>query len=538
MIVRIIFLGSILIYSGSTLAQKAPVSRPTEESVLIEKTFIDANREKLLGNNEEAIYLFNEVLRKDKDNHTSYYELAKLYRLQKQSGKALEKAQKAAELNPSNIYYAQLLAELYENNAKYDDAAKTYEVLAKNYPETDSIQFQLGFFYIKANKLDQALKLYDKLEKKEGIMEEVTLNKHYIYAKLGKTKNAAAELETLIKNFPENPDYYEMLGKYYSENGMAEKANEVYIKLNKIAPNDPRAALRAADGYKKRGDDAGYLNALSVLFESPEVSIDDKIGTLMPYLENETSFENKALTAALLNLSKKALETHPNDSKAHCLYADILFGSGQIVEAATEYRIGLRLNANNPDAWRNMINALAQMRDYEQLGKDSETYMDLYPNDVAGYYFSGLALLHRGSAQEAINTLLPALAISRSNPTMQSELNAMLGAAYDITGKTEKAEEAFKNAIKNAPNSPVVIREYGWHQYKIKDFDGAKKTYSNLINSSNPNTEAEVLERYGDILYRLNQTDEAVKYWQKAAEKSNPHSATLDKKISTKTIVE
>ena len=47
----------------------------SEKEVNLQKVFIDASKEKILGNYETAASLFLEVLKEDKDNHAAAYEL-------------------------------------------------------------------------------------------------------------------------------------------------------------------------------------------------------------------------------------------------------------------------------------------------------------------------------------------------------------------------------------------------------------------------------------------------------------------------------
>ncbi len=61
-------------------AQSSKKVRPKESDVLLEKLFIEANREKILGNTDEAIQRYLEVLQKDNNNAAANYELARLYK--------------------------------------------------------------------------------------------------------------------------------------------------------------------------------------------------------------------------------------------------------------------------------------------------------------------------------------------------------------------------------------------------------------------------------------------------------------------------
>ena len=60
----------------------------SEEEVNTQKIFIDANKEKILGNYENAVYLFKEVIKRDEKNDAALYELARIYSVQEKNEKS------------------------------------------------------------------------------------------------------------------------------------------------------------------------------------------------------------------------------------------------------------------------------------------------------------------------------------------------------------------------------------------------------------------------------------------------------------------
>ena len=91
---RIFILFNFLLLSLPLLAQ---TERVTEEEVQLQAVFIEGNREKLLGNYEKAIAIFEKVLEKDIRNGAVYYEIARLYDVQEQLDDAIKNAKKAVE---------------------------------------------------------------------------------------------------------------------------------------------------------------------------------------------------------------------------------------------------------------------------------------------------------------------------------------------------------------------------------------------------------------------------------------------------------
>lgn len=70
----------------------------------------------LLGNTQDAIAKFNEVLRRNPKNDVALYELSKIAFESGNMDKAIEFAQNAIKINPGNEYYYQYLAEAKGEN--------------------------------------------------------------------------------------------------------------------------------------------------------------------------------------------------------------------------------------------------------------------------------------------------------------------------------------------------------------------------------------------------------------------------------------
>ena len=74
-------------------------------NILQTSIFIDALKEKSLGNSLEAMKLFNQVLDANPNNDAALYEISKIESELSNFSGALTKAQKAYELDKKNKFY-------------------------------------------------------------------------------------------------------------------------------------------------------------------------------------------------------------------------------------------------------------------------------------------------------------------------------------------------------------------------------------------------------------------------------------------------
>src|SRR5690349_15500756 len=89
--------------------QQASTSRPASKNSLsdaqradVTYLYFNANKEKILGNLNNAADLFAEVIRKDGSNHAAMYELANIYAQQKKYSDALFFSRSAYKLDSKN----------------------------------------------------------------------------------------------------------------------------------------------------------------------------------------------------------------------------------------------------------------------------------------------------------------------------------------------------------------------------------------------------------------------------------------------------
>src|SRR5665213_1109298 len=185
---KFIFLSIGLLFSGLSItfsqtnktASEKGKNLPEEKRIKLEYTYVDAAREKISGNLDNAVIKFTECLKLDPNNDAAMYEIAQILLTQNHPFDALVFAKKAADINPKNDWYLQLLASIYEKNNQNNEAVKIFQQLIKNSPQKIDNYFDLANAYLLANKADDAIKTYNKIEELSGITPEVSIEKERI----------------------------------------------------------------------------------------------------------------------------------------------------------------------------------------------------------------------------------------------------------------------------------------------------------------------------------------------------------------------
>ncbi|MEL6863019.1 MAG: tetratricopeptide repeat protein [Bacteroidota bacterium] len=564
-----IFAMIFLLLFGQAIAQVG--TRVSEDEVNTQKVFIDANREKILGNYENAAYLYKEVIKRDKKNHAAAYELARIYDVLDKDSKALNSIKMAISLEPDNIWYQMFLADVYDKMGKDKSAAKIYEELSDKDPNNRYYYAKWAFYLVKAKDASKAIKVYDIMEKRLGINVDVIRKKQTLYVGMGNNKKAAEELKRLIKAFPSNLEYRHDLAGFYRQIGEDAKAKKTYEDILAINPEDGKANMALVGANQKQGADLGYLQSLQPIFEKEELNIDVKIKELIPFIHKVADSGDKALASAGIELAEILQRVHPKEAKAYSAFGDLLYYAGQKEAALEKYQKAVELNNTVFTIWEQMMYIHAELGDMEALLETTEASLDVFPNQSKAYYFNGIAQQELNQPAAAVSSYQQALLMSRKNPLLQSDLYKRLGVTYALIKKYERSDEAFDKALElNAddyialnnysyqlaqrseklekalkmidkanqlqPNNAQFQDTYGWVFYKLRDYKKAKEWLAKALEGQNPPS-ASVLEHYGDVLFQLDDIEQALEYWQKAKERGG-NSEKLDKKIADKQLYE
>jgi len=561
----------LLLLGGLCTQTSAQQKRVSARELELETQFIDANRERLLGNFDKAIPLYEAILKEDETNHAAAYELARIYDEQEIYDKSVRYARQAVEADPSNSWYQQLLAGVYHKIGSNDEAAAVYERLARRYPDNEEYYFKWAYYLVRANELQKAVKVYDQLESRIGVTEELIRRKHMLYLGSGDTKRAAKELERLIEAFPADLEYQHLLAEFYQEIDEPKKARAVYDAILEADPNDAKAKLALTGAPESSSDELRYIESLRPVFEQPEVALDLKLQRILPIIQEVANTNNRALGEATLELTTLLESQHPDNAKPYAASADLLYYMGRRREAIAKYEKTLQLDDTVFSVWEQLLYAYLEEEDYEQLADRAEAAMDFFPNQPTAYWMYGIAANELGDQEDALSALQQALLMSGSNDRMQFNVQSRLGLVYEALGRPQEATAAFEAALKLNPQGLELLNDYsyvlaqrgeeldralemaelindlrpdypayqdtyGWVYYKMKDYNKAKRWIGEALQNGGDDHPL-VLEHYGDVLFQLDDQEGALRYWMLAQEKGSK-SKLLGKKINDKQLYE
>lgn len=531
--------------------------------------FFTANKEKILGNFDKAQLYFEQCLKMDNNNAAIIYELARIYEMKNDDGRALLFAKRAYELSPTNEWYAYLLGNMYDKTGKYKEAALLYEKLSKQHPKNIEYYYRWANALIYDNDFNAAVDVFSKIENQIGAEEDLIIKKQKIYLSIGEIDKAIKETEKLIKTYPNEGKYYGMLAELYIKKKDETKALEIYQKQLEINPNDPYIRLSLSEFYDRKGDKEKSYEQLLKAFKSNQLGIDPKVRIVLSYFtltglqigEEERAYQ----------LTKTLTEVHGDDAKSHSLFGDLLYRMDSLDLARMHYRISTELDESKYVLWSQILLINSEMADYASMYEESTKALEFFPSQPTFYLFKGVGAVQLKNYNEAVDALNQGKDLVFDSPGLLGQFYSTLGDAYNALGNFSmsdssydkaleidpenvmvlnnysyylslrrenlgKAETMSKKCVTKDPKSPTFADTHAWVLYKAGKYTEAKKWLETAINSGGENNGV-IIEHYGDTLFQLGDKSGALEQWKKAREIGRT-SDKIDEKIEKQELVE
>lgn len=569
-----------LINAGLVLGQrdkkKKSVNSATTESALREAEFFFTEGEKhfILEDYTKALLYYQRAAELNPFNATIHYKIADVFTKTRKEDdliKAATSIEASMKLDPSNKYFYLLASNIYASLGQFSNAQKSLETMMREVPGTDEYLYELAVLYIYDKKTQAAIDIYNQIESLFGVTEVSSQQKQSLYTDLGKIDLAIAESEKLIEAFPDEEEFVLGFAEFLSRQNQRPRAIEVLQNHIAQHPESGSAKMLLAGIYRDNGQEKEARILVLGSIENPELEIGSKVLMIATYLnqfsqEKENNSNDAELQLFLESALNKLMEQHPADPNVYILSGDFMLSLGKDREAGQNYFKAIKNGSTSFDAWQNLLVLESKQNQFDSLINHSEMGLELFPNQALIYYFNGYGHFRKKHYKEAAIALEQAKKLSVSNLKTISEINGMLGDAYNGSKEYAKSDQVYDEALAYNPNDEIVLNNYSYYLALRKESLDKAERMSTLLVKNNPNnptyldTHAWVLftrekykearktiekaiaiggnsavyfEHYGDILFKLGEVDEAVNKWRQAKILDSKNEL-IDKKITNR----
>lgn len=310
------------------------------------------------------------------------------------------------------------LAQSCFHTDKFEQAAREYEQVhagSPDYPQTAEVLFQLGQAYVALGRFAEAIPLFAQLREKQA--------SHYL-ADWATARQAAClvsaekykEAEDLLRPFVE---------KYESESAAETKA-----MLKKMEA----AGVKAGDAFLSLIDRSAFNLAFAQFSQNRFAEAQKSFERFLARFPGSDLREEARFRMAQAFYRQEAY------AKAAAAYEPVAAGSGGFAEpAGYEHGLALYKAGNLKEASAAFEKMAARFPESAQAGK--------------ARLYAGTALFEAGDFKGAMERLEP---VVKAGKEQAGEAAYWIAMSLLKQGKTEEAEKAFADALRDFPKSPVA----------------------------------------------------------------------------------
>lgn len=510
--------------------------------------FVEGVKQKMLGNLGQAKRYFENALNLNEKSSAACYELSTIYTITGDYNNAIGYAKKAETLSGENIWYKLHLANLYHITQEVDSSIMIYEKIHKIFPDRNDLAYNLSELYKEKGEKEKALRIYEKLEERVGISKHLGLAKEEIYERKGEFEMAKNELDKLLRVYKNDVNIMGVLAELYHNNGYDDKARETYEAMFKIDPDNYNVKISLLGYYRKRKEYSKVFEIVNEIIENSEIRVNEKVQMMLSFISNTSETRDYAVNIEIF--IEKLEDQYPDDYKVKAIAADLCIRTGKLEEARSKLKYIIEKGKANFVLWEQFLLIENSMRNYQELYKESEQAIKIYPERPTLYLLKGISANELKKYEIAVKALEKGLKYMKNDNQLKIQFYSLIGDSYKSMGLHRKSDEAMEMAleidsentivlnnyayylsergyklrkalkmsgkcIKNEPINAIYLDTYGWILYKMGKINEAKTYLEKAMNYAGVN-DPEITEHYGDILYKMKEYARATEIWKDA----------------------
>jgi tetratricopeptide (TPR) repeat protein len=434
----LIFLFVGILFPNFVLAQTEPDAIGLADDEF-QNAFYEALLQKGIENHDKAITALEKCKKLQPENAVVYSEMGKNYLPQKKYKDAYDSFEKAASIDPKNMWFWVGMYDVCYETKDYNQAIVIVNKLIefkKEYKE------DLVSLYMNTQQFDKALDLINQLNTTVGKTE---LRENYKRQILSVAKYQTSEKDNLIdqiKKYPKEEANYIALIFLYSESNQEEKALEVAKQLETEIPTSDWAQVSLFKFHLNNNDGRNAIVAMNKVFESRK--IDDKIkhrmlNEFLIFVKDKPEFDKDL---------EKAISYFDNDKEVQVAkeIGKFYHNKKDWNHAISYYEMHLKNHSDDIETGLLLLQAYTEKQQFDVVAKKATDFIDLFPSQPKLYYYAGLAYNQLKNYKKAKEFLEMGMDYLVEDIALEINFNIQLGEASAGLGDVKKKESYFLKA--------------------------------------------------------------------------------------------
>ncbi|MBM7645281.1 tetratricopeptide (TPR) repeat protein [Scopulibacillus daqui] len=347
------------------------------------------------------------------------------------------------------------IAECYQDWGLIEDAERIYERLLKTYPNDSHLLIQLAELNIDQDNEEKAIELLSKIHQLDENYLSAQLLLADLYQFQGLDEVAEKKLLDAYKISPNEPVLSFALGEFYLSVGEPSKAIPYYKQvLHAESLSHENVALKLAEALSLNGQfeealiyyqkglekektldglfglgmtayqTGKFQTAITALEELKE--LDPQYSTLYPVLSQayqQEGAEDEALAAI-----EEGIKVDEFNERLYLKAGELAAGLSQWDKAAHYYNQSLKINPDNIEALKHLIEIKYEQRDYEGIIHQLETEAI---DDPTALWFMGKAYVQTEQFEKALEVYEKISSCFQDDPVFLGEYGELLWQSGD-----------------------------------------------------------------------------------------------------------
>jgi len=386
------------------------------------------------------------------------FQKRSLFLQQKEIDKAIEVMISLSEAFPEEEKYCSMIAEMYMQEQKHDEALVWYQKVLKINPNNPYIQITLADFYGKSGDTEKAWEYL-----KEGYLNpnldidtkvQVLVNYFDASAKNQETmiKSRAYELaEILVNTHPDNPKSHAIYGDLFYSDSLYLEASQQFMTVIELDSTRYPVWQQLLYSLSMLSDNKNMADySFRAMEQFPELEF--------PYYVNAISNFQLGHIDQVINSIERGLYFASNEAlieQFHMFLGDAYHEKGESSKAYENYDKCLAINPENSFVLNNYAYYLSlENRELEKAAEMAKKAVELDPNENNTDTY-GWVLYQLGQYDEALKYIEESVNMTKKPSAVVYE---HLGDVYLKLSDIKKAKSYWKKA-KKAGGDPLVLDE-------------------------------------------------------------------------------
>lgn len=519
--------------------------------------FLDGVRWQLVDRPDAALSAYKAVLVHQADHAAACYAIASIKADQQQWTDALAYGEKAALLDPDNLWYKVLLSQVYRLTGQLSKAVEVLGQLRRMDSTNLDFAYRQSDLYLAQGDMASALRVYDELERMFEPCDEWSMQKYKLLLSQGRTAEARAEIEKISAHVPGDPKYYEILAQMSSKDGDYAEAFKYYKKILAIKPDDAYTYASMADYYRKTGNEKKAVESLKRAVSLPGLDDETRLTLVRMFFSEKQGFQLEKMGSHLyLGLVDTLLRMYPANAQLHFIKGLYEAVAGADGAALLHLEESLRLDPQAYNTYRVLLNVLKFERDWRKMDAYADEALRFFPGSVLFGCYKTLAAYSLGQFSSCLlygEAALKSRAYVEEDADLWGQfLYACVGDCYFQAGRyaeymrlmdeallvypedmfvrnnyayqlglmntrLDEAERMAELACRKMPSHYSFWDTYAFVLFRKGDYAAADMAVRQAMKRGGKRA-AVVWEHAGDIWYQQRKTDKAVAAWRKGLE--------------------